>query len=75
MSSDKEQEYFLDGIAQEILNLLAQLPQLKVTSRSSAFYYKDTKINLADVAAKLGVKNILEGSVRKSGTVFASQPS
>ncbi len=67
MSSDKEQEYFSDGISEEILNVLAKVPNLHVTSRSSAFFYKNTKINIAEVAAKLGVKNILEGSVRKSG--------
>ena len=67
MSSDKEQEYFSDGISEEILNVLAKIPNLHVTSRSSAFFYKNTKINIAEVAAKLGVSNVLEGSVRKSG--------
>ncbi len=67
MSSDKEQEYFSDGISEEILNVLAKIPHLKVTSRSSSFYFKDSKINLSEVANKLGVKNILEGSVRKFG--------
>jgi len=68
MSSDKEQEYFSDGISEEILNVLAKIPKLQVTSRSSAFSYKGTKINISEVAKVLGVKNILEGSVRKSGT-------
>lgn len=67
MSSDKEQEYFSDGISEEILNVLAKIPKLQVTSRSSAFAYKDTKINISEVAKVLGVKNVLEGSVRKSG--------
>jgi TolB-like protein/Tfp pilus assembly protein PilF len=67
MSSDKEQEYFSDGISEEILNVLAKIPKLQVTSRSSAFAYKDTKINISEVAKILGVKNVLEGSVRKSG--------
>jgi TolB-like protein/Tfp pilus assembly protein PilF len=67
MSSDKEQEYFSDGISEEILNVLAQLPQLKVTSRSSAFAFKGKEISIREVATKLGVSNILEGSVRKSG--------
>ncbi len=67
MSSDPEQEYFSDGISEEILNVLAQIPKLKVTSRSSAFFYKGTKINISEVAEKLGVSNVLEGSVRKSG--------
>ena len=68
MSSDPEQEYFSDGISEEILNVLAQIPNLKVTSRSSAFAFKGSKINITEVAKKLGVKNVLEGSVRKSGT-------
>jgi len=67
MSSDKEQEYFSDGISEEILNVLAKLPRLKVTSRSSAFSFKGKEIIVSDVAKQLGVKNILEGSVRKSG--------
>lgn len=67
MSSDPEQEYFSDGISEEILNVLAKIPNLHVTSRSSAFAFKDSKINISEVATKLGVKNVLEGSVRKSG--------
>ena len=66
MSSDSEQEYFADGISEEILNVLAQVPKLHVTSRSSAFAFKDKDINLPEVATTLGVDNILEGSVRKS---------
>ncbi len=68
MSSDKEQEYFSDGISEEILNVLAKIPKLNVTSRSSSFYYKGKDIKLNKVAEELGVKHILEGSVRKSGT-------
>jgi len=68
MSSDKEQEYFTDGISEEILNVLAKIPNLHVTSRSSAFSFKGKDIIISEVAKKLGVKNILEGSVRKSGT-------
>jgi TolB-like protein len=67
MSSDSEQEYFSDGISEEILNVLAQVPKLHVTSRSSSFAFKGKDINLAEVATTLGVDNILEGSVRKSG--------
>lgn len=67
MSSDPEQEYFSDGISEEILNVLAKIPNLQVTSRSSTFAFKGDKINIADVAKKLGVRNVLEGSVRKSG--------
>ena len=67
MSSDKEQEYFSDGISEEILNVLAKIPKLQVTSRSSAFFFKGKEIIISEVAKKLGVKHILEGSVRKSG--------
>jgi len=68
MSADKEQEYFSDGISEEILNVLAKIPNLHVTSRSSSFAFKGEKIDLREVAKKLGVAHILEGSVRKSGT-------
>lgn len=67
MSSDPEQEYFSDGITEEVLNLLAKIPDLKVTSRSSAFSFKGQNIDIPTVASKLGVKHVLEGSVRKSG--------
>ena len=68
MSSDPEQEYFSDGISEEILNVLAKIPNLHVTSRSSAFAFKGKDLDLTKVAKQLGVKHILEGSVRKSGT-------
>jgi TolB-like protein/Flp pilus assembly protein TadD len=67
MSSEPEQEYFSDGISEEILNVLAKIPKLHVTSRSSAFSFKGSKINISEVAKKLGVTNVLEGSVRKAG--------
>jgi len=67
MSSDPEQEYFSDGISEEILNVLAKVPKLHVTSRSSAFAFKGKEINISEVAQTLGVNNILEGSVRKAG--------
>jgi len=67
MSSDPEQEYFSDGITEEVLNLLAKIPQLKVTSRSSAFSFKGQNIDIPTVARKLNVAHVLEGSVRKSG--------
>lgn len=68
MSADPEQEYFSDGISEEILNVLSKIPELHVTSRSSAFSFKGKEINIPDVAAQLGVSTVLEGSVRKSGT-------
>jgi len=67
MSPDADQEYFSDGIAEEILNALAKIPDLHVTSRSSAFAFKGKSIDIPTVARQLGVANILEGSVRKSG--------
>jgi TolB-like protein len=67
ISSDPEQEYFSDGITEEILNLLVKIPELKVTSRTSVFSFKGQNIDIPTVAKKLGVVHILEGSVRKAG--------
>jgi len=67
MSSDPEQEYFSDGITEEVLNLLVKIPELKVTSRTSVFSFKGQKVDIPTVAEKLGVAHILEGSVRKAG--------
>jgi len=70
MSSDPEQEYFSDGLSEELLNLLARIPELRVTSRSSAFFYKGKDIQIADIGRELGVEHILEGSVRRSGNTI-----
>jgi len=67
MSADPEQEYFSDGISEELLNLLSKIPNLRVISRSSAFVFKGEKISITEVAKKLNVAHILEGSVRKAG--------
>jgi adenylate cyclase len=67
MSGDIENEYFSDGISEEILNLLAKLPQLKVASRTSSFNLKGEKIDIPTVARQLGVGTVLEGSVRRAG--------
>lgn len=67
MSADQEQEYFSDGIAEELLNLLAKIPELRVTSRSSAFSFKDQKLEIPEIAKRLNVAHVLEGSVRKAG--------
>jgi TolB-like protein/cytochrome c-type biogenesis protein CcmH/NrfG len=67
MSQDQDQEYLSDGIAEELLNLLAKIPELRVISRSSAFSYKGENIKLAQVARELSVAHILEGSVRTAG--------
>jgi len=67
MSEDATNEYFSDGITEEILNLLAKIPELRVVSRSSAFAWKGKEIHVPDVATKLNVAHVLEGSVRKAG--------
>lgn len=64
-SSDKEQDYFADGMSEELLNLLAKIPSLRVIARTSSFSYKDRDI--ADLARDLNVDHVLDGSVRKAG--------
>ena len=68
MSSDKEQEYFADGISEEILNVLVRIPKLKVAGRTSSFSFKGKNEDLRIIGDALGVNHILEGSVRRSGT-------
>ena len=68
MSTDKEQEYFADGIAEELLNLLSKIPQLRVISRSSAFSFKGQNLDIREIARRLNVDHVLEGSVRKAGS-------
>ncbi|MCH7806394.1 MAG: tetratricopeptide repeat protein [Proteobacteria bacterium] len=67
LSPEGDQEYFGDGIAEEILNVLVKADGLKVTSRSSSFSFKGQNLDIPTMAERLGVDNILEGSVRKSG--------
>ena len=67
LSSDKEQEYFSDGISEELLNVLAKVPGLKVSARTSAFFFKGKDTPIPEIAQKLGVAYVVEGSVRKSG--------
>jgi TolB-like protein/Tfp pilus assembly protein PilF len=67
MSETKDQEYFSDGLSEELLNLLTKIPQLKVAARTSSFYYKGKAVKLAEMARELHVAHFLEGSVRKSG--------
>src|SRR5664279_5826038 len=67
MSSDPEQEFFSDGISEEIINMLAQVPGLKVAGRTSSFSFKGKNQDLRLVGEQLNVNHILEGSVRKSG--------
>ena len=68
MSSDPEQEFFSDGITEQILNALASVQELKVAGRTSSFAFKGKNDDLRRIGEALGVENILEGSVRKSGT-------
>lgn len=67
MSSDPEQEYFSDGITEELLNLLAKIPELRVAARTSSFSFKGQNLEVPVIAERLGVAHVLEGSVRKSG--------
>ena len=67
MSSGPDDEYFADGLTEEILNSLAQLPELLVTARTSAFSFKGQDIPIQEIAAALGVRHVVEGSVRRSG--------
>ena len=67
MSNDPEQEYFSDGLSEELLNLLSKISELKVIGRTSSFSFKGKNEDLRNIAQKLGVAHILEGSVRKDG--------
>ena len=67
MSAGKDQEYFSDGLSEELLNLLSKISELKVIGRTSSFSFKGKNDDLRSIAQKLGVAHILEGSVRKDG--------
>jgi TolB-like protein/Tfp pilus assembly protein PilF len=67
MSEDKANEYFSDGISEELLNLLAKIPQLQVTARTSSFAFKGKETSIPEIARTLHVAHVLEGSVRKAG--------
>ncbi len=68
MSDDKQQDYFADGISEDLLNLLTKVPQLQVTARTSSFSFKGKDIAIPEIARKLHVAHVLEGSVRKAGS-------
>lgn len=70
MSPEHDQEYFSDGISEEILNLLTKVPELKVISRTSSFSYKGMEVTIKKIGQELNVSHILEGSIRKSGNTF-----
>ena len=67
MSDDSANEYFSDGLSEELLNLLAKIPELKVAARTSSFHFKGKTGDVADIGKQLKVAHVLEGSVRKSG--------
>jgi len=67
LSADEEQEYFADGISEELLNLLAKIEELRVISRSTSFTFKSKEIDIDEIREKLDVSHIQEGSVRKAG--------
>jgi TolB-like protein len=67
MSDSEANEYFSDGLTEEILSALAQLPQLRVTARTSSFFFKGQNIPIPEIAARLDVAHVVEGSVRRDG--------
>jgi TolB-like protein len=70
LSEKKDQEYFSDGLAEELIDLLAQVPDLRVSARTSSFYFKGKSEDVAVIAQKLRVAQVLEGSVRKAGNTI-----
>jgi adenylate cyclase len=67
MSERHDQEYFSDGLSEELIDMLTRVPDLRVPARTSSFYFKGKQTTIADIAKALGVAHVLEGSVRKSG--------
>jgi TolB-like protein/Tfp pilus assembly protein PilF/predicted Ser/Thr protein kinase len=67
MSADKENEYFGDGLAEEVINALAQMPGLRVAGRTSSFLFRGKDVELAEIGRRLNVEHLLEGSVRRAG--------
>jgi TolB-like protein/Flp pilus assembly protein TadD len=67
MSEKKDQEYFSDGLSEELIDMLTKVPELRVPALTSSFYFKGKRVTISDIAKALSVANVLEGSVRKSG--------
>jgi TolB-like protein/tetratricopeptide (TPR) repeat protein len=67
MSEKKDQEYFSDGLSEELIDMLTKVPELRVPARTSSFYFKGKQATVPEIAKALGVADVLEGSVRKSG--------
>jgi TolB-like protein len=70
MSEKKDQEYFADGMTEELIDMLTKVSEIRVPARTSSFYFKGKQTTIADIAKALGVANVLEGSVRKSGNTL-----
>jgi len=70
MSEKHDQEYFSDGLSEELIDMLTKVPDLRVPARTSSFYYKGKQTTIKDIAAALGVAHVLEGSVRQSGKII-----
>jgi len=75
LSEDKDNAFFADGISEELLNLLSKVPQLQVAARTSSFSFKGKQIEIPEIARKLHVANVLEGSVRRRPTIASSTTS
>jgi TolB-like protein len=67
MSEDRDNEHFSDGLAEELINLLTKIPDLRIPARTSSFFFKGKQTTVTDIAKALGVAYVMEGSVRKSG--------
>jgi TolB-like protein len=67
MSADKENEYFGDGLAEEIINVLAHVPGIKIAGRTSSFFFRGKDVEFGEIGRRLNVEHVLEGSVRKAG--------
>ena len=67
MSADPEQDYFCEGLAEELINVLARVQDLRVVARTSAFSFQGKDADIREIGKKLNVENVLEGSVRKAG--------
>ena len=74
MSGDKEQEYFSDGLTEELLNSRAEIQELQVAARTSTFSFKGKDTDIGTILLKLNVGAVLEGSIRRSGNTVSNSP-
>lgn len=75
MSADHDQEYFADGITEDLITSLSHFRELAVVSRNSAYAFKHSPMDIRQIARELDATHVIEGSVRKQATAFASPPS